>query len=144
MLGMWPQRSHAQQNNQKWERDRTTEQIVRTVNRVLAMNRIAFVTGRWIQEFNIHPWHANVVQTEKEHNDCHHPIFFTEVMLRAGQTVTFIDRDGNIPHEARVLGVDKATGKNKNWYYLQHLQPDGSDGQKKSIWVDMSHIDSHT
>ena len=41
----------------------------------------------------------------------------------------------------RVLGrAGKATGKHKNWYNLQHIEPDGSNGQKES--VDMPRVDN--
>lgn len=86
---------------------------------------------------------TNVTQVETEHNVCANLGSSRGVKLRAGQTVTFMDRNDGIQHKARVLGrAGKTTGKHKNWFNLQHLEPDGSDGQKES--VDMSCVDSLT
>lgn len=69
------------------------------------------------------------------------PVSSTGVKLRADQTVTFMNRNDGVQHKARVLGrAGKATGKHKNWYNLQHLEPDSSYEQKES--VDMSSVDS--
>ena len=58
-------------------------------------------------------------------------VSLTGVELRTGQTVTFVSRDDGIQHTVRVLGrAGNATGKHNNWYNLQHLEPDGSEGQE--------------
>ena len=86
---------------------------------------------------------TNVTQTDTEHKACGNPAPFAGVRLRTGQTVTFVSRNDGIQHTARVLGrAGKATGKHKNLYNLQHLEPDGSEGQKES--VDMSCVGSLT
>lgn len=84
---------------------------------------------------------TNFIQAETEHNVCASPVSSAGVKLRAGQTVIFVNRNGVVQYKARVCGrAGKATGKYKNWYNLQHLEPEGSDGQKES--VDMSRVDS--
>lgn len=84
---------------------------------------------------------TNVTQTDTEHRACGNPAPFAGVKLRTGQTVTFVSRDDGIQHTARILGrVGKATGKLKNVYNLQHLEPDGGEGQKES--ADMSRVGS--
>ncbi|KAL6481141.1 hypothetical protein MHYP_G00092210 [Metynnis hypsauchen] len=81
---------------------------------------------------------TNVTETNTAHMPCGPS---ADVKLKTGQTVTFVGRDDGIQHTARVLGkAGKATGKYKNWYNVQHLEPDGSMGQKES--VDMSHVGS--
>lgn len=83
-----------------------------------------------------------VTQTEMEHNVCDNPSVLTaSVKLRTGQTVTFLKRDESVLYRAKVLGrAGKATGQYKNWYNLQHIEPDDSEGQNEA--VDMSGVHS--
>ncbi|XP_024125019.2 uncharacterized protein LOC112144625 [Oryzias melastigma] len=68
----------------------------------------------------------------------------TEVKLKTGQIITFTNRGDGVQHTARVLGrAGKAKGQYKNWYNVQHLEPDGSEGHTQAL--DMSQFDNlHT
>lgn len=84
---------------------------------------------------------TNVTQTDTEQRACGNPAPSAGVKLKTGQTVTFVNRDDGIQCTARVLSrAGKATGQHKNWYNLQYLEPDGSEGQKEA--VDMSSVGS--
>ncbi|XP_039900576.1 uncharacterized protein LOC120741662 [Simochromis diagramma] len=62
------------------------------------------------------------------------------VKLRSGQLIAFTNRDNGVQHTARVLGrAGKAKGQYKNWYNVQYLEHDGSEGERKA--VDMSLVD---
>ncbi len=81
-----------------------------------------------------------MTQTDTEHSACGCSAPFADVKLKTGQIVTFVCRDDGVQHRARVLGrAGKATGKHKNWYNLQNLEPDDSGKQNES--VDMSQVD---
>lgn len=84
---------------------------------------------------------TNVTQTAKEQNvSGNSEISSTGVKLKTGQTVTFMKSDECVPYKAKILGrAGKATGQHKDWYNLQHIEPDGSYGRKEA--VDMSRVD---
>lgn len=70
-----------------------------------------------------------MTQTETDHGD---PASFAW---------TFTKQNSNALQRANVLGrASKAAGKYKNWFNLQHIKHDGTDGQKES--VDMSCVDN--
>lgn len=82
-----------------------------------------------------------MTQTETDHNVCGNPVSSADVNIKTGQTITFIKQDGGGLQRAKVLGrAGKASGKYKHWFNLQHIEPDGSDGQKES--VDMSCVNN--
>lgn len=82
----------------------------------------------------------DVRQTNETESDATNIVGSTGVKLRTGQTVTFTNRDDGTNHTARVLGrAGKAKGQYKNWYNVQYLEPNGSEGQKEAL--DMSHVD---
>lgn len=82
----------------------------------------------------------DVRQTNETESDATNIVGSTGVKLRTGQTVTFTNRDDGTKHTARVLGrAGKAKGQYKNWYNVQYLEPNGSEGQKEAL--DMSHVD---
>lgn len=83
-----------------------------------------------------------VTQTEMEHNVSEDNVVIpTSVKLKTGHTVTFMKRDESVPCRATVLGrAGKATGGYKNWYNLQLLEIDGSNGQREA--VDLSRVDN--
>lgn len=86
----------------------------------------------------------DVRQTNETESDATNTVGSTGVKLRTGQTVTFTNRDDGTKHTARVLGrAGKAKGQYKNWYNVQYLEPNGSEGQKEAL--DMSQVDDlHT
>ncbi len=84
--------------------------------------------------------YPRMTQTETDHDVCVNPVTSAGVKLTTGQTVTFMKQDGSV-QRAKVLGrAGKASGKYKNWFNLQHIEHDGSDGQKGP--VDMSCVDN--
>ena len=84
--------------------------------------------------------HPSRTQTETDHNVCGHPVSSAGAKLRTGQTLTFMKQDGGGLQRAKVLSrAGKASGKYKHWFNLQHIEPDGSDGQQEQL--DMSGVD---
>lgn len=85
--------------------------------------------------------YPRITQAETDHVVCGDPVSFADVKLKTGQTITFNKQNSDGLHRAKVLGrAGKASGKYKNWFNLQHIKHDGSDGQKES--VDMSGVDN--
>lgn len=74
--------------------------------------------------------HTNVTQTETQHNVYVNPVTSSGVESMSDCNIY---RNYGVQHRATVLGRGKATGKHKNWYNLQHLESDGSDGKKESL-----------
>ncbi len=84
--------------------------------------------------------YPRMTQTETDHDMCGNPVSSAGVKLTTGHTVTFMKQDGSV-QRAKVLGrAGKASGKYKNWFNLQHIEHDGSDGQQGP--VDMSCVDN--
>ena len=78
--------------------------------------------------------HPTMTQTETDHNVCGNSVSSAGVKLKTGQTVTSIKPDDGHLQRAKVLDrAGKASGRHKNWFYLQHVEPDGSDRQKESV-----------
>ncbi|KAL5006315.1 hypothetical protein ScPMuIL_015121 [Solemya velum] len=64
----------------------------------------------------------------------------TVIVLKPGQSVQYLDRDSCDIVVGRILGrAGKATGRNKNWYNLEFVQPELKAGEKGS--VDLSRVD---
>lgn len=64
----------------------------------------------------------------------------TVIVLKPGQSVQYLDRDSGDIVVGRILGrAGKATGRNKNWYNLEFVQPELKAGEKGS--VDLSRVD---
>lgn len=82
-----------------------------------------------------------MTQSETDHNVGVNSVSSAGVKLKTGQTVTFMKPDDSRLQRAKVLGrAGKASGRHKNWFNIQHVEPDGSDGQKEA--VDMSSVDN--